>query len=197
MRILFSGLLVGIGMLFVQCGNRQIAEKEIQYIIQQDSLTDHFLVLQDSLVQSWNWIIANDNKKIKGMENLLEELSSNNAVTEDEWNSFHEKIQQLKRMRFSLKTLHNKHTVTEYDAATEMLMDQLFSFAESKPRFVQSSTFYTISEDIVEAESRAIELRAHYDTVASIYNLFVNNHRVYLESQNLSNDLSEKTLFGF
>jgi hypothetical protein len=197
MRIVVSGLLLGTCLLFSQCGYRHIAEKEIQYIAQQDSLTDQFLVLQDSLVQSWNWIISNDNHKLKGLESLLEELAISKSISDEDFDAYMDKVQQLKRMRFSLKTLHNKHTVTEYDAASQMLIDQLFSFAESKPSFSHNTSFLNISEDIIEAENRTIELRAHYDTVASTYNDFIDKHRAYLESQNLTNDLSVKALFGF
>ena len=61
-----------VSVILFNCGKK--GEMHQTTFTRADSLTDLYLSLQDSMLQSWNIMINDDNQKIKAMHNLLHEL---------------------------------------------------------------------------------------------------------------------------
>jgi hypothetical protein len=63
---------IGLLLLFLSCDSKK--QQDGTTFTRIDSLTDMYLVLQDSLLDTWNLMIKDDNQKIKAMKSLLHEL---------------------------------------------------------------------------------------------------------------------------
>src|SRR5687768_1732586 len=82
-----------------------------------DSLTETYLTLKDSMLQVWNVMINDDNRKIEAMSNLVHELMIGSAVDRQALKPYEDRIRQLKHSRYTQKTMANVDIIEEYDFA--------------------------------------------------------------------------------
>jgi hypothetical protein len=147
-----------------------------------DSLTDTYLELKDSMLETWNSMINDDNQKLKAMDNLLHELMVSNPSKKEELQSFQQRLDQLAHSRYTQKTMENAHVIEEYDFASNSLVNELITLAESQPQFGYNTTLQKLVESIRTAEQRIENYRAEYDEIAINYNDFIEkNHRILQE----------------
>ena len=64
--------LLGLLLLCSACGEK--TESNTPHFTKADSLMDTYLGLQDSMLQVWNMMISDDNRKIHDMQNLVHEI---------------------------------------------------------------------------------------------------------------------------
>src|SRR5690349_16384602 len=99
MRTLLFGILLSTCCLLWNCGDKSNTGQDTTFT-RQDSLTERYLGLQDSLLKAWNMMIHDDNQKIKTMHNLLHELTVSNPAQSEEIVAFEERLAQLERSRY-------------------------------------------------------------------------------------------------
>ena len=160
-----------------------------------DSLTDHYLSLQDSVHQLWNIMTNEENQKIEALHHLLHELSVSNPADMQNLSSLQERLNQLIRMRYTQKTMHNPDVVTEYDLASQVLTDDLMATALAKKEYYYNKTLQKLVNTIEEAQTRAGACRMQYDTIVSIYNNFIEKNEGSLRQTDESLSLEKKARF--
>jgi hypothetical protein len=89
----------------------------------------------------------------------------------------------------------NEDVVAEYDLATNTLIDELVSEAESKPQYSYNTTLQILVEQIGVAEERMINYRQEYDSIVFTYNRFLENNLQYLSETEEGATLRKKPLF--
>ncbi len=160
-----------------------------------DSLTDMYLTLQDSLLDTWNVMIKDDNQKIKAMKGLLHEVQVGSQFIPGELRSYEQRVDQLFRIRYTPKTMWNADVVEEYDFASASLISELIALAESYAAFSYNTTLQKLVEEIRACDLRVENYRADYDAVVIRYNRFIEENQEHLKEIADKETLDKKPLF--
>lgn len=176
------------------CVQQKTNEKSTSFSL-TDSLTEVYLNLQDSIVTSWNLMINDDNKKIKGMHDLVHELQVTGKFDADKLKALDHRIDQLKRIRYTPKSMANSDVVDEYDFASNSLVTELVVLAESHSAYAYNTTMQSLVEEIRTAEQRIENYRATYDAVVNHYNKFILVNKQHMKEIDNSNTIEKKPLF--
>lgn len=196
MRLFISGAILSLfGALLLGCGKKQANQPDTTTFTRADSLTEHYLSLQDSMLRAWNIMIHDDNQKIKDMHNLLHELMVSNPSQRETVASFEERLHQLPRMRYTQKSLANTDVVEEYDFASNSIITELITLAESQTEFAYNTTIQKLVDEIRAADQRVNNYRTDYDSVVILYNRFISKNRSELKDIVQSNTLETKPMF--
>ncbi|MEX2232693.1 MAG: hypothetical protein WD824_11060 [Cyclobacteriaceae bacterium] len=160
-----------------------------------DSLTETYLALQDSMLQAWNTMMHDDNRKIKAMQHLLHELNVSSPEKRDELKTYEERLSDLIALRYDQHSMSNTEIVTEYDFASNSLITELISLAESQKEFAYNTTIQKLADSIRAADQRVNNYRAEYDLVASRFNKFIDRNKGMLKEIDEDSFLEKKPLF--
>ena len=179
--------------MFLSCDSKK--QQDGTSFTRIDSLTDMYLVLQDSLLDTWNLMIKDDNQKIKAMKSLLHELEVGGQFSPEELYSLEQRIDQLIKIRYTPKTMWNTDVVEEYDFASNSLVTELISLAESHSAFSYNKVMQQLVEDIRAADLRVDHYRMEYDALAMTYNSFLEDHQDVLKEIDDTGAPGKKPLF--
>jgi hypothetical protein len=179
--------------LFSCVGNK--AKTEQSNFTKADSLTETYLVLQDSLLQSWNVMIKDEDEKNKAMHQLIHLLLASPEFEKDGLVSLEQRLEQLERIRFSQKTISNPDVVEEYDFASNSLISELLSQIEASSNLHENSQLQYLVDKIKISDQRVALYRSEYDSVASAYNLFLEEYKTYLQEIDLNINQEKRPLF--
>lgn len=194
MRIRLSGIFFScLGVLVMNCGKNTDADQTT--FTRADSLTDLYLYLQDSMLQSWNIMINDDNQKIKAMHDLLHELMITAPQNSYQLNVYEEQLDHLSQLRYNRTSMADEDLIEEYDFASNLLVSELISLAESKTEFAYSAALQRLVENIRIADQRVNNYRAEYDAITTKYNAFLESNKYYLKEFSLTDSLEMKPLF--
>jgi hypothetical protein len=186
-RIKVLLLFLAIGL--AACGGKS-SVKERASFTKIDSLTENYLTLQDSVLQTWNTIMMDENKKINSMHELLHVLFASHRHDKAQLILLEQRLDQLERIRFNQKTMANPHVVDEYDFASSSLIFEIISLAESDSLFGENKELQHWVDNIKIADQRVTIYRSDYDSVTNKFNLFLEKYKDYLT--NLDRDLSQE-----
>jgi hypothetical protein len=176
----YPGVFIFLSSAFVACTEHKQQDKP--HFTKADSLTDTYLDLKDSMLETWNSMINDDNQKLKAMDHLVHEISVSDPAKQEELQSYQERLDQLVNSRYTQKTMENAHVIEEYDFASNSLVTELVALAESQPQFAYNSTLQKLVETIRTADQRIENYRSQYDQIASEYNDFiVENEKLLIE----------------
>ena len=181
------------GIMLVNCGKK--AETTHPTFTKADSLTDLYLSLQDSVLQSWNVMINDDNQKIKAMHNLLHELMITSSDQDDQLHAYEEQLDHLMELRYNQKSMANEDLIEEYDFASNLLVTELITQAESKTEFAYNTTLQKLVEEIRVADQRVNLYREEYDAITFKYNSFLERNRTYLTEITQKDSMELRPLF--
>ena len=165
---------------WASCNNRTSALERNNYT-HIDSLTDTYLNLQDSLLIAWNVMAKDENEKLRSIHEVLQAMSSSDSFNKNLVASLEQRLEQVKRIRFNQKTIANPHLVEEYDFASNSLISEIVSLAESNLTFVQKKELQSLIDAIKEADQRVNYFRSDYDFIAQKFNLFLDNYQNHLK----------------
>jgi septal ring factor EnvC (AmiA/AmiB activator) len=156
---------------------------------------DSYLWLQDSIHDVWNVMINDDNKKIAAMRHLLHELEVSNAAEPETIKSYEQRLDQLITRRYNQKSMADADVIEEYDFASNSMVTELVSLAESRSEFAYNTTLQKLVDEILAADQRVNNYRDQYDMIAEEFNLFLEKNKAYLKEIEESESLDKKPLF--
>jgi hypothetical protein len=188
--VLFAGCFL---LLLFGCGKKHHTA-ETQFT-KTDSLTDTYLALKDSMLQVWNIMINDDNQKIEAMHDILHELMISGGADPELLKSYRERIDQLKHSRYTQKTMWNEDIIQEYDFASNALVSELLTLAESQKQFAYNTTLQKLADHIRTADQRVAQYREQYDQVTARYNDFIEINKSMLKEIDQDTFLEKKPLF--
>lgn len=177
---------------FFGCEKKQT---EVSDFTKADSLTDTYLALQENMVEAWNTMIHDDNRKIKSMQMLLHELRITNPEKQEELEAVEDRLNQLMEMRYDQQSLTNSQVVSEYDFASNSLVSELISLGESDEEFPYNKTLQRLVDSIRSADQRVINYREEYDRMVQRFNHFVEQNKQFLKEADEDFLLDKKPLF--
>ncbi len=85
--------------------------------------------------------------------------------------------------------------IEEYDFASNLLVTELISQAESRTEFAYNPTLQKFVEEIRIADQRVNLFREDYDIITAKYNAFLEKNKSYLHEILLDDSLVSKPLF--
>lgn len=177
------------------CCKQQKQEPITNSFTHEDSLTERYLLLHDSLLHCWNVMITDDNIKIKAMEALLHEFKMGNYAERSEIQNLSSRIEQLPRIRFTEKTLSHHDLIEEYDFASSSIVIEIIALAKNSPYYEVNSTLQKLSDSIMASDKRIPMYRNRYDKVAKQYNSFLQSNEDLVKSLNHSTNPKPVAIF--
>jgi hypothetical protein len=129
------------------------------------------------------------------MHSLLHELMISSPEESDELNAYEEQLDQLTQLRYTQKSLGDEDLIEEYDFASNSLVAELISEAESRREFAYNPTLQKLVEDIRIAEQRVSNYRQDYDDITMRYNKFLKINHSYLKEMSQADSLEMKPIF--
>jgi hypothetical protein len=196
MKYLHIIVSIGLtGIISLSSCQQKKSEPEVRTYSKADSLTEIYLDLQDSILFSWNQMMNDDNIKIKSMRHLLYELQVVGQVDPEQLHSLEVRINKLKSIRYTAKTMVNTDLVDEYDFASNSLVTELITLAESHSAYAYNITLQTMVERIRTAEQRIENYRLTYDVIVTDYNQFLSVNKDVLLANGQNTSLDKKPLF--
>ena len=195
MRKIVAGLIISIcGAVLMSCGEKTANGPDSTFT-KADSVTDRYLAFQDSMLRSWNVMINDDNQKIKAMHNLLHELMITSSHQDDQLDAYEEQLEHLIDLRYNQKSMANEDLIEEYDFASNLLVTELISQAESKTEFAYNTTLQKLVEEIRIADQRVNLYREEYDAITFKYNTFLERNRNYISEITQKDSIEFRPLF--
>ena len=181
--------LLGIGTiatLTIACSTSGTVHEHTSFS-KADSLTDVYLVLNDSVLQSWNRIVGGEIDKTRTLQEIINDFNAANLLSEEMRESFQVRIDQLDRIRFTQETIVDPQVVEDYDLALQSLIDDLSELAAEGKKDPNNMFGYLRKNTLVN--------RVSYDSLARTFNQFIEQNRSVLEDMTSSNELRQKPLF--
>lgn len=186
----------GVKLLFI-CSVTALASCTIKTTVREthnytqiDSLTETYLNLQDSLLITWNVMVKDENEKLRSMHELLHSMTISDVFDKSQLMALEQRLEQVELIRFNQKTMSNQHVVEEYDFASNSLITEIVSLAETNSAFVQKKELLSLIDYIKVADQRVNFYRSDYDFIAQKFNQFVEKNKVHMREidENSSND---------
>jgi len=146
-----------------------------------DSLTETYLMLQDSLLHAWNVIAWDEKEKIKSMHTLLHRMHDQQGFNDQQLITLDQRLDQLDRIRFTQKNLANSYVVEEYDFASNSLVSEILSLAEADLKFIKDEGVQRLIDKVKLTDQRVDAYRAQYDKAAASFNDFLERNKKYLK----------------
>lgn len=181
--------------LFIIAACDQKTTSEHGNFTKADSVTETYLALQDTMLQAWNSMIHDDNRKIKAMHHLLEELKRTNPENAPELESIGTRLNRLVSLRYDQTSITNPELVSEYDFASNSLVAELIVLAEAEKDFSTDQLLQELVDSIRAAEQRVMTYRKAYDRTASRFNTFIDRNKEVLQEIDSQAFLAKKPLF--
>lgn len=192
LRIL-TALCFGL-LILVSCQKKAETSQEVSFT-KIDSLTEHFLELHDSMLYSWNKMMSDENQKIRAMNNLLHELKISSQFDRETLEALEHRLSQVKNNTITPESIDDNSVVEEYDFATNTLVTELLSMAESHEAYLHNKILQKMVEEIKLTDQRMEENRNIYDAIASEYNNFVETNKLVIWEIDRNASLEKKPLF--
>jgi hypothetical protein len=89
----------------------------------------------------------------------------------------------------------NPDVVEEYDFASNSLVSELISLAESRTEFTYNTTLQKLADDIRSADQRVDSYREEYDIITLHYNRFLDQHNKFLKEIDPNQTFEKKPIF--
>ena len=190
----------GVSLLFVCClagwvgCTKRTTVHEGKPYTQIDSLTATYLNLQDSLLITWNMMVKDENEKLRAMHELLQNMTTT-GFDKSQVELLEQRLEQVERIRFNQKTMTNPHVVEEYDFASNSLISEIVSLAESNPASIQTKELQSLLDYIKVADQRVNYFRSDYDYIAHKFNLFLDKYDSKLKEIDKNASNNKRPLF--
>ncbi len=111
------------------------------------------------------------------------------------FDAYEEQLDHLIELRYNQKSMANEDLIEEYDFASNLLVTELITQAESKTEFAYNTTLQKLVEEIRVADQRVNLYREEYDAITFKYNTFLERNRNYLSEITQKDSIELRPLF--
>lgn len=160
-----------------------------------DTLTDQFLVLQDSLHHRWLHVSMHEQLHNEQLRSLFEHLQVLVPLPAADRTSIEIQIEQLHHLQLNPRNITNPDVIHEHDLARHALTTDLFRLIQAHRIHERDSTIAHTARRIQEFQQNTWPVRMHYDSLARQYNQFLLQHRETLRQGDPENKYQPRPLF--
>jgi hypothetical protein len=183
--------LIFLGLVIIMAGascSSSSTLHERTHFSRADSLTEVYLVLQDSLLQSWNRIMRTELDRSAALNSIIDNMQRTTLINDEEWKAYRTTLEQLERIRFTQKSMNDPHVIEEYDKACSELVRQLTVLS------IASAQMQTAADELASFNESNVYYRRYYDSLAYEFNTFIQVNSVDL-SLDSNLQLEKKPMF--
>lgn len=173
-------------LIFIGCNNHPENKTTEADFSKIDSLRATFLTIEDSLVHTWNVMINDDNKKIKSLKRLVQEVIYAGGVDSMITKGMIHEVKLLKSKRYTWETMADSGLIDYYDSISNALVNSIITLATSHEEFERNIVMNEMIDEINQAEGKILFYRLDYDEVAKMHNQFLE------QNQALMNDIDSE-----
>lgn len=184
-----GGLALMVGMLF--CCGRPATLNENTAFSKNDSLTDRYLTMQDTLLHVWNKLVRHEKEKLSALDEMFERMTRQHQGDA----SLQTRFVQIKELRLTPRLLSNPDVLEEYDFAHESLINEMLSLAATG-QLATDREFQALVDRVKIAESNISLNREDYDSLAQAFNEFIQTHQLVLKEIDQNCNLNPRPTFG-
>lgn len=166
------------------CSTSNSIQEHTSTFSKADSLTDAYLVLNDSVLQSWNRIVSIENDKARTLQEIINDLDASSLLTDELRESFQVRMEQLEKIRFTQESIKDPQAVQDYDVAFSSIVDDITRLTKDDPAKMFGNLINNSSTN-----------RLSYDKIANAFNAFVQKNKSMLKDVSTNNELEAKPLF--
>lgn len=188
------GLMIG-SFALASCVRSTVSNEKTNFT-HIDSLTETYLTLQDSLLHSWHLLVKDEDQKLKAIENTINQLIKLSPSNIAQLEVLKTRLNQLKEIHITQKTLSNQDVVEEYDFASNSLISEVLSIAEANPALLVDNQLSSSIEKIKVTDQRALNFRLAYDSIANEFNAFLEKNKGMLKEIDNSTSLEKRPMFN-
>ncbi len=192
-NIVFAGLLAG-SSLFLSCGRTATSSEKTNFT-HVDSLTEKYLSFQDTLLQAWNVLARDEKEKLESIEKALHGMIRLSVNELPQLSVLHNRLDQLKQIHLTQKTLSNPYVIEEYDFASSSLVSEVLALMESNPKVVSDAELAELIEKIKFTDQQIEVYRNGYDSITSEFNSFIEINKISLKEV-ADNNLEKRPVFN-
>ena len=145
-----------------------------------DSLSVQYNYLLDSVDNSWNVMISDDDEKIMFMKRLLKEIEYTQNYDRETQDQMNVMVDSLKIIRYDRATMAESNRIDQYDYKTQDVVVDVINYASEHPQFEQYPLMQELIQDIQQKNADVLMLRVDYDHSARAYNNFIKENKAYM-----------------
>lgn len=165
-------------LIAAACSSRISQQTEEQLSDEQfDSLRSVYYGLNDSLEQSWNLMMEDDDGKINNLQLLLDEIRKLENHSQDTLDSLGLMINELQHMRYDSLTVGISNRIDQYDSATSAVSDAVIAYAESIPELEFNPVINVLLDQVMRANHSVLLYRIRYDNFSEDFNRFLEKYK--------------------
>jgi hypothetical protein len=186
-----SVILFGVTAIIVAamgCGS-STSMHERTHFSRTDSLTDVYLLLQDSLLQSWNRALKFELDRKEALGLMIEELANAAVIDDQQASAYNTRLEQIERTRFTQKSMTDPHVIEEYDKAFDELVRNITALS------LATGHLQATVDELESLNLYNTRQRHYYDSIASQFNIFIEANWADLKELGTSVQLEQKPLF--
>ena len=188
------GLMIG-SFALVSCVRSTVSNERTNFT-HVDSLTETYLTLQDSLLHSWHLLAKDEDQKLNAVENTINRLVKLSPSNIAQLEVLKTRLNQLKEIHITPKTLSNQDVVEEYDFASNSLISEVLSIADASPALLADTQLSSAIEKIKVTDQRTLNFRLAYDSIANEFNAFLEKNKGILKDIDNSTSLEKRPVFN-
>ena len=182
-------------VILLSCG-RSATSSEKTTFTHLDSLTETYLTLQDTLLQSWNILAKDEHDRLEAVDEALHHLVQFSEPSLPQLASLKARLDQLKQIHITQKTMANPYVVEEYDFASNSLVSEILSITEANPKIVQDKLLSNLIDKIKLSDQRIFNYRMGYDSIANQFNAFLERNKIHLKEIDENNSVEKRSVFN-
>ena len=160
-----------------------------------ESLKLSFQAINDSIAVSWKLMIDDDDEKLFHLKRLVDEVTYTNEYDQEKVDELYQRIEKAKSLRYDQETMQDSGLIDEYDLVIASLINEVTSYANTHPKFVNYPLMEELINDIREADNRVLFHRIAFDDFAKEYNLLIETNKDILNQINPDLKFEGKPLF--
>jgi hypothetical protein len=165
-------------LLAAACSSRISRQSEEQLSDEQfDSLRTVYYGLNDSLRQSWNLMMEDDDKKLSNLQLLLEEIRKSGNHSEDTLDSLTQMLTALKNLRYDSTTMGISERIDQYDSTTSAVSEAIIAYTESLPEAEFDPVINVLVDQVMRANNSVLLYRIRYDNFSEDFNRFLEKYK--------------------
>ena len=143
-------------------------------------------MLPDSLyfgrIAAWDSMVNEDDKKIRYMGRLLDEINYQLSFDEIKMTQLRADIQAISGLKFNIDELSQIEKVDNYDAATDGAIQNLMTFVAETPQASDIPLISDLVTDIRTLDNAVLQRRNDFDDFSMALNKLIENNKNSLKS---------------
>jgi len=176
--------VAAVAAITCACSTSNTIHEHTSSFSKADSLTDIYLVLNDSVLQSWNRIVSTEVDKARTLQEIIGDLDAASILSDELRESLQVRMEQLEKIRFTQESIKDPQAVQDYDVAFKSIVDDI-------TRLTKDDSEKMFGNLIISSSNN----RLSYDKIANAFNAFVQKNKAMLKDVSTNNELEAKPLF--